>query len=299
MNTCHDRTGAYNFDLATAETAIFTSNSTTVLTPETLIGPYFVTGELIRRNITEGQLGVPIHLDIQFIDINTCDPIPKMIVDIWHCNATGVYSGVAAAGEGGLNSTFLRGVQVTDSDGVIQVDTIFPGHYDGRSNHIHVLTRRGGTILPNNTYIGGTVNHNGQLYFDNDLASEIESFYPYTNNPTLRTTNVEDSFVPDESTPNYDPFVDYIKLGSDANDGMLMWITIGINTTADYNEDIDAAAYHYANGGVANPAATSSPFPAQHGTNPPWYPTSTDSSGNIIKPTPTARPWGPCFHRGA
>jgi protocatechuate 3,4-dioxygenase beta subunit len=298
MNTCHDHTGTTNFDLTTAERAIFTSNATTALTPETLIGPYFVTGEVIRRNLTENQVGVPIHLDIQFIDMNTCEPVPSMLVDIWHCNATGAYSGVAAAGEGGLNSTFLRGVQTTDKDGVIQIDSIFPGHYDGRANHVHVLSRRGGTILPNNTYVGGTVNHVGQLYFDKDLVSEIESFYPYNTNKILRTTNEVDSFVPDESTAYTDPLVDYIKLSSDANDGLLMWMTIGINMTADYNGYVDAAAYHYVDGGVANPAATAIPFPPKHGIWPPWYP-SIDPSGNIIKPTQTstAKPWGPCFNK--
>ena len=62
-----------------------------------------------------------------------------MFVDIWHCNATGVYSGVSAAGNGNsesvtsnLNATFLRGIQETDINGIVQVATVFPGHYDGR-----------------------------------------------------------------------------------------------------------------------------------------------------------------------
>jgi len=164
LNTCHDHSEAMGSDLEAAEAAIFTSNATSALTPETIVGPYFVTGEHIRSDITEGQAGVPIHLDMQFIDVATCEPIPDMLVDIWHSNATGVYSGVN--GGGGLNSTFARGVQATDKEGVTKFDSMYPGHYVGRTIHIHVLTRRGGEVLPNGTYTGGTVNHIGQLYFD-------------------------------------------------------------------------------------------------------------------------------------
>lgn len=166
LNTCHDQGASAEYELSTEESVIFTSNATTALTPETIIGPYFVAGEYIRSNITEGQAGVPIHLDIQFIDIETCEPVPDMLVDVWHSNATGSYSGVGGAGQGDLNTTFCRGVQSTDKDGVTQFDSIYPGHYVGRTIHIHVVTRRGGKILPNGTYTGGTVNHIGQIYFD-------------------------------------------------------------------------------------------------------------------------------------
>lgn len=171
LNVCHDHTEEMGSDLAAAEATIFTSNATSALTPETVVGPYFVEGEYIRSDVTEDQAGVPVHLDMQFIDIETCQPIPDMLVDIWHSNATGVYSGVQ--GGGGLNSTFMRGVQVTDKEGVTKFDTIYPGHYMGRTIHIHVLTRRGGEILENGTYTGGTVNHIGQLYFDQVNAPPI------------------------------------------------------------------------------------------------------------------------------
>ena len=47
-----------------------------------------VTGELIRKNIVEGQPGVPLYLDVQMIDTNTCEPVPNIYLDFWHCNAT-------------------------------------------------------------------------------------------------------------------------------------------------------------------------------------------------------------------
>lgn len=171
LNTCHDQGEYLEYDRSTPEKTIFGSNATSALTPETIVGPYFVGGEYVRSEVTEGQDGIPIHLDMQFIDIETCEPIPNMLVDIWQANATGVYSGVE--GQGGLNSTFLRGVQLTNYDGVTEFDSLYPGHYTGRTNHIHVLTRRGGKILSNGTYSGGTVNHIGQLYFD-EVCAPVE-----------------------------------------------------------------------------------------------------------------------------
>lgn len=106
------------------------------MVPEVTIGPYFVSGELIREDVTDGESGVPLHLDLQFVDISNCAAVEDLLVDLWHCNATGVYSGVSASGQGGLDSTAFRGVQPTDSDGVAQFDTIVPGHYTGRAVHI-------------------------------------------------------------------------------------------------------------------------------------------------------------------
>lgn len=86
---------------------------------------------------------------MQFLDVETCEPIPQILIDIWACNATGVYSGVSAAGEAGLNSTFLRGLQMSDRDGVTSFDTVFPGHYEGRSTHEHVVAHQNASLLSN------------------------------------------------------------------------------------------------------------------------------------------------------
>lgn len=53
-----------------------------------------VTGELIRQNIVEDQAGVPLYMDIQLIDTNTCDPLPNIYTDLWHCNATVCHSSI-------------------------------------------------------------------------------------------------------------------------------------------------------------------------------------------------------------
>ena len=116
------------------ETKLFTDDSSCVLMPEVTQGPYYVDGELVRSNIVGGQQGVPLFLDVQLIDTSTCEPVPAVFVDFWHANSTGVYYGVSASGNGNsdtvksnFNATFLRGIQQTDSNGVVHIETIVPG----------------------------------------------------------------------------------------------------------------------------------------------------------------------------
>jgi protocatechuate 3,4-dioxygenase beta subunit len=77
-----------------------------VLTPEQTEGPYYIGSEKVRRNITEGKRGIPLALRATVVDASTCKPIKGASVDIWHCDAGGVYSGF---GQGSSNRTFLRG----------------------------------------------------------------------------------------------------------------------------------------------------------------------------------------------
>jgi Dioxygenase len=137
LKTTH-KSNNTSFDLDTPARGLFADQSSCLLQPETTEGPYYVTGELIRRNITDGEQGVPMTLDIQIIDTSSCEPVPAIYLDMWHCNATGVYGGVVARGNGNsgdssnLNNTAFRGLQKTDDSGIVQFDTVFPGHYTGK-----------------------------------------------------------------------------------------------------------------------------------------------------------------------
>lgn len=133
LNTTHlSNDTSINMDVT--EEYLF-GNGSCILVPEVTQGPYYVEGEFIRKNITENQEGVPITLDIQVIDVNTCEPVPEVYIDFWHCNATGVYSGIVTSGNGdssdtvNVNTTFLRGIAETDTEGVATFESIVPGHY--------------------------------------------------------------------------------------------------------------------------------------------------------------------------
>ncbi|KAM0277378.1 hypothetical protein ACHAQH_005818 [Verticillium albo-atrum] len=121
--------------------------------PEITDGPYYIVGEYLRSNTIESEWceGVPVLLEVQYVDVATCNPMPTVAVDIWNCNATGIYSGISTSGNyaaDGLNSTHLRGVQLTDHNGVVQLETIFPGHYEGRATHTHLLSHANATVMP-------------------------------------------------------------------------------------------------------------------------------------------------------
>ncbi|KAF9887934.1 hypothetical protein FE257_009456 [Aspergillus nanangensis] len=256
-----DHHSSLDVDQSTDANTLFASNATCILGPDVTQGPYYVTGELIRRNIVEDQAGVPLYLDIQMIDTNTCEPVPQIYLDFWHCNATGVYSGVVANGNGdssdetNLDATWLRGLQKTDSDGVVQFETIFPGHYTGRATHIHVLSHAANetTENTNNNTISGLYtahsSHVGQIFFDQDLISTVEEVSPYSTNTQSLTTNAEDGILAEEAD-TIDPMAAYVFLGEDASDGIFGWISMGIDATE--NTEVSPAVYMTEDGGVEN-----------------------------------------------
>ncbi|KAK1942535.1 hypothetical protein P3T76_006034 [Phytophthora citrophthora] len=225
-----------------------------ILEPEVTQGPYYVNGELVRSDIREDQEGVDLYAEIQVIDVNTCEPVEGLYLDFWHCNATGVYSGIVASGNGdssdttNVDKTFLRGLTPTDDDGVASYTSKFPGHYTSRATHIHIIGTYNGTLLENNTYSGGYASHVGQLFFDQDLISEVELTAPYSTNTQEVTTNADDSILSEEAAEDFDPFFEYVLLGDSVSDGVLAWISVGVDMTR--AQTITAAGTLTADGGV-------------------------------------------------
>ncbi|OAA71640.1 extracellular dioxygenase [Cordyceps fumosorosea ARSEF 2679] len=242
----------------TSVSELFSSNGSCLLTPEVTQGPYYVGGESIRKDVTDSEPGIDITLDYQVIDVDTCEPVPDVYVEIWHCNSTGVYSGVVANGNGdssdssNLDNKALRGIQPTDQDGVAQFQSIFPGHYTGRATHIHVMVHANATLYANQT-LGNEVyaSHVGQAFFDQDLIAAADKVAPYSDNEQTLTENSDDSILAEEAgTEGVDPFMDYVYLGGALSDGLFAWLAFGINTT--YSSEVTPAAFVYESGGVEN-----------------------------------------------
>lgn len=184
--------------------------------------------------------------------------MPDVYVEIWHCNSTGVYSGVVANGNGdssdesNIDNTALRGIQATDSDGVAQFQSIFPGHYTGRATHIHVMVHTNATLYANQT-LGNQVyaSHVGQTFFDQDLIAAADKVSPYSENEQELTENSSDSILSEEAgTDGVDPFMNYVYLGDDLSEGLFAWLAFGINTT--YSSEVTPASFMYESGGVEN-----------------------------------------------
>ncbi|CAK7200041.1 hypothetical protein SEUCBS139899_002729 [Sporothrix eucalyptigena] len=255
----HNQTGLSHFDNITPSKTVFGANTSCVLTPDNVEGPYFVWGEDLRSDLTDGEPGVPLHLELQLIDVETCQPAQAVLLDLWACNSTGSYSGVSAYGQGGLASSFLRGVQMSDADGVVNFDTVFPGHYMGRATHQHIVAHVGalsGDDNPQNkSYTGGHIAHISQLFFDQALIHQVEQTSPYNANPVPLTTNGEDMFTGFAASPSFDPFVEYVFLGDkgDLVHGLFAWAELGINTSLNYDSYASPAAFRLAGGAIDNP----------------------------------------------
>ena len=164
----------------TGPAAVASGLVTCVLTPEATEGPYFTEGDKVRRNVTEGKPGIPLALRLTVVDVSTCRPIRGAAVDIWHCDALGVYSDVG--GQGTEGQTFLRGIQRTDAKGVARFRTIYPGWYPGRTVHIHTRV-----------YLGGNIVHTGQLYFPDRITDAAFTRKPYSSRPNRDPRNSGDS----------------------------------------------------------------------------------------------------------
>jgi protocatechuate 3,4-dioxygenase beta subunit len=160
-----------------------------VLTPELTEGPYYLANEKVRRDITEGRPGAPLLLHLKVLDVSTCRAIRGAAVDIWHCDAGGLYSGFVAqstGANGGSSAaddrTFMRGIQRTDANGLAVFRTVYPGWYRGRTVHIHVKVHAGGSVV-----------HTGQLFFNDTLTDSVFKRAPYVSRGTRDTRNANDS----------------------------------------------------------------------------------------------------------
>jgi protocatechuate 3,4-dioxygenase beta subunit len=165
------------------------SSAACVLTPEVTEGPYYLDLDKVRSDITEGKDGTPLDLKITVVDATGCAPIKDAAIDVWHCDAVGVYSGFSQAGAGGPggaqsttdDQTFLRGTQVADANGLGEFQTIYPGWYRGRAVHIHMKV-----------HVGGSVVHTGQLFFDDRLTDQVYASAPYSSRGTPDVRNSAD-----------------------------------------------------------------------------------------------------------
>jgi protocatechuate 3,4-dioxygenase beta subunit len=127
-----------------------------------------------------------------------CTPLNGVAVDIWHANASGIYSDESSQAAGGgdsvtaedtISDNFLRGYQITGKDkglarkpvrGQVSVQTIWPGWYASRAIHIHVRVR---TLHSSGQTIAG---YTTQIFFSDAANDHI--FNDADENDTVLTT---------------------------------------------------------------------------------------------------------------
>ena len=150
------------------------------LTPEQTEGPYYFDADKIRSDIREGHEGAELSLRLQVRTAGECKPLRDAVVDIWHCDAGGDYS---AQGD-----TFCRGAQATNSAGIVEFKTVYPGWYQGRTVHIHAKVH-----VDNETVL------TTQLTFDDDFTAKVFERGPYSQRAGRDTFNADDGIF-DEAT---------------------------------------------------------------------------------------------------
>jgi protocatechuate 3,4-dioxygenase beta subunit len=195
------------------------------LTPEQEQGPFFVPGGKLRNDLIEDREGIALFLKIRLVEAKNCTALRGASVEIWSCDASGMYSGYDAMPFGGPpptgampppghpaeegrplhganappfapnptnDATFLRGLQVTDTDGEVEFATLYPGCYAGRTNHIHLRVRTPGR--DNTSHVA----HIGQIFFPEALSTEVLATDPYRSNQVTRTMFATDPVYRDQ-----------------------------------------------------------------------------------------------------
>jgi len=173
-----------------------------ILFPDVTEGPYYFEDLWVRQDITEKSEGVALKLVITVQNTRTCEVASKAAIDLWHCDSIGIYSHYIGPSNGdpeaGIdNSTFLRGIQLTDNNGTATFYTIFPGWYDGRTVHMHVKVHIGGDVIWRSEdetyrYEGGEETFTGQLFFNETITAEVAKLEPYVSHNVRRLTNEQD-----------------------------------------------------------------------------------------------------------
>src|SRR3984885_2908394 len=233
--------------VALASASGMPSTPSCTLVAEQEVGPYYIDDEKLRQDITEGKPGVPVKLRVALVDAARCAPLENASLDIWHCDALGVYSGFTAnnpdgnpggpppGGPGGPGpgrmgpppprqtdaTRFLRGLQLTDKQGIAEFSTLYPGWYHGRAIHIHLKV-----------HLGGHVSHTGQLFFPEDVTAEVAKLAPYAKRLSVhRTTQGEDHIFQSQHGSASMVSLTRLEKGSDAG-GFLATVTLAVDPEA-------------------------------------------------------------------
>lgn len=197
-----------------------------VVRPEMTIGPYFVDDQPNRSDIRSDPLegivseGIPLTLKVNVFEAanNSCTPLEGAQVDVWHCDALGVYSGVSDPTFNTVGQQFLRGYQLADANGGVQFQTIYPGWYPGRTVHIHFTIR---TKAANDQDYQFT----SQFFFDETLTDQVHAQEPYASKGQRNTRNTDDNI--------YNNGGDQLLLNiqGDNTNGYTATINIGLDLT--------------------------------------------------------------------
>jgi protocatechuate 3,4-dioxygenase beta subunit len=165
-----------------------------VVQPEQMEGPYFSDVMLNRRDVRSDppsstpKPGALLDVTFNVTEMGpngACAALAGAHVDIWQCDAAGVYSDAKDTAFNTVGQKFLRGYQLTDKNGVARFTTIYPGWYPGRAVHIHFKIRTNPKGPAGREFTS-------QLYFDEAMTDRVHASQPYASRGNGRTLNEQD-----------------------------------------------------------------------------------------------------------
>lgn len=184
------------------------------VTPTVPEGPFYKDEKLNRINITDAKKGTPVEYVFKVED-KDCKPIQGAIVDIWQCDAAGVYSDFKEQNTD--SEKWLRGYQVTDKNGLCRFQSIFPGWYDNRITHVHAKVHiENKTALTTNFFFPKTN--------EDEIYSSNAALYPKGINPIAISQDIE--LGGDADTKRHDTLV--MKMEKDKKGNLTASYTIAI-----------------------------------------------------------------------
>lgn len=198
-----------------------------VLVPQETEGPFPLlailgNSSMLRSDIRENRSGVPLTLTLTLQNVNnSCIPITHAAVYIWHCDKDGAYSGYSSAQNGSHSGeTWLRGIQLSNSNGQVTFTTIYPGWYAGRITHIHVQV-----YLNDNLSVTATATT--QLAFPQDVTAAVYGsplYVAHGQNSSVGSFSADNVFSDGTSRQ-------MLSLTGDTASGYVAGITLGIAAT--------------------------------------------------------------------
>lgn len=113
-----------------------------------------------------------MRLALKVVD-ESCSPIEDAIVEVWHTNYHGIYSGeiqgICNEAEEDRPAAYFRGYLRSDAEGRVDFDTVFPGWYSSRAVHIHFRIQVGDYQAADSADAVVI----SQLFFPDELVSSI------------------------------------------------------------------------------------------------------------------------------
>ena len=202
----------------TGSTSGGTSSGACAVTASETAGPYpdrlgmLGNSAFFRRDVTEGRSGLSLALTLTIVNTaNACSAVANANVEIWQCDASGNYSEYAQPGYDGTGQTFLRGLQVTDANGQVTFQTVYPGWYAGRATHIHV-----------EVFVNGGSVKTTQVAFPEDVSAQVYSSGVYAAKGQNPTHNASDNVFSDGTS------TEMATLSGSVATGFTAALTIGI-----------------------------------------------------------------------